>query len=120
LRKIINQCLAHRWITENPFAFYKTKAKPREKEFLTPDELDRITQKEFSITRLAQVRDIFVFCCYTGLSYADVRKLHKPDIATGIDGRLWVLTSREKTETSSNIPDRKSTRLNSSHAQIPY
>src|SRR5690606_5952877 len=104
LRKIINQCLAHRWISENPFAFYKTKAKPREKEFLTPDELDRIAKKEFSITRLAHVRDIFVFCCYTGLSYADVRKLQKTDIAKGIDNRLWVLTSREKTETSSNIP----------------
>lgn len=104
LRKIINQCLAHRWITENPFVFYKTKAKPREKEFLTPDELDRIAQKEFSITRLSHVRDIFVFCCYTGLSYADVRKLQKTGIAKGIDGRLWVLTSREKTETSSNIP----------------
>lgn len=51
LRKIINQCLAHRWITENPFVFYKTKAKPREKEFLTPDELDRIAQKEFSDVR---------------------------------------------------------------------
>lgn len=50
------------------------------------------------------MRDIFVFCCYTGLSYADVRKLQKTDIAKGIDGRLWALTSREKTETSSNIP----------------
>lgn len=104
LRKIINQCLAHRWITENPFAFYKTKAKPREKDFLTPDELDRITIKEFGIPRLVHVRDIFVFCCYTGLSYADVRKLQKTDIAKGIDDRLWVLTSREKTETPSNIP----------------
>lgn len=104
LRKIVNLCIAHRWIMENPFAFYKTKVKPREKEFLTPDELDRIAQKEFSITRLSHVRDIFVFCCYTGLSYADVRKLQNTDIAKGIDGRLWVLTSREKTETSSNIP----------------
>src|SRR3546814_19371814 len=75
-----------------------------EKEFLTPDELDRRAKKEFGVPRLAHVRDIFVFCCYTGLSYADVRKLQKTDIAKGIDGRLWVLTSREKTETSSNIP----------------
>ncbi|MGO1648380.1 MAG: phage integrase SAM-like domain-containing protein [Sphingobacterium sp.] len=104
LRKIVNLCIAHRWITENPFAFYKTKAKPREKEFLTPDELDRVANNEFSIPRLAHVRDIFVFCCYTGLSYVDVRKLQKTDIAKGIDGRLWVLTSREKTETASNIP----------------
>jgi|SRR5690606_11369378 len=80
LRKIINLCIAHRWITENPFAFYKTKAKPKEKEFLTPHELNRVAQKRFSIPRLAHVRDIFVFCCYTGLSYADVRKLQKTDI----------------------------------------
>ncbi|WP_134087750.1 site-specific integrase [Olivibacter sp. XZL3] len=104
LRKIINLCLAHRWITENPFAMYKNTAKAREKEFLTQDELDRIMQKKFSIPRLAHVRDIFVFSCYTGLSYADVKKLRTTDIAKGIDGRLWILTSREKTETTSNIP----------------
>src|SRR5690606_41212512 len=96
-RKIVNLCLAHRWITENSFAFYKTKAKPREKEFLTPDELDRITIREFSIPRLAHVRDIFVFCCYTGLSYADVRKLHNTDNAKGIDGILRQLTHRATT-----------------------
>ncbi len=103
-RKIINQCLAHRWITENPFVFYKNTAKAKEKEFLTQDELDRIAGKQFVIPRLAHVRDIFVFCCYTGLSYADVKKLHKTDIAKGVDGRLWILTDREKTKTTSNIP----------------
>lgn len=103
-RKIINLCLAHRWIMENPFVFYKNTAKPKEKEFLTQDELDRIASKQFDIHRLAHVRDIFVFCCYTGLSYADVKKLHKTDIAKGVDDRLWILTDREKTKTSSNIP----------------
>ncbi|WP_254667653.1 site-specific integrase, partial [Sphingobacterium sp. HMSC13C05] len=44
------------------------------------------------------------FCCYTGLSYADVKKLKWTDIAEGVDGKLWIFTSREKTETSSNIP----------------
>ncbi|WP_134090970.1 site-specific integrase [Olivibacter sp. XZL3] len=104
LRKIVNLCLAHRWITENPFVLYKNTAKAKEKEFLTQDELDRVMQKKFSIPRLAHVRDIFVFCCYTGLSYADVKKLRISDIARGTHGRLWILTSREKTETTSNIP----------------
>jgi len=94
LRKIIKICIAHRWITDDPFAFYKIKAKAKEKEFLTDAEL----------RRLAHVRDIFVFCCYTGLSYADVKKLKWTDIAEGVDGKLWIFTSREKTETSSNIP----------------
>ena len=104
LRKIFNLCIAHRWIAENPFAFYKSKAKPRQKEFLTQFELESIEQKIFNMPRLSHVRDIFVFCCYTGLSYADVKKLTPRDIARGVDGKLWVLTSREKTETTSNIP----------------
>jgi len=104
LRKIINLCIAHRWINENPFAFYKSKAKPKQKEFLTQFELVSIEQRVFNIPRLSHVRDIFVFCCYTGLSYADVKKLTVKDIARGMDGKLWILTSREKTETTSNIP----------------
>lgn len=104
LRKIINLCIAHRWISENPFAFYKSKAKPKQKEFLSQFELECIEQRIFSMIRLCHVRDIFVFCCYTGLSYADVKKLTKKDITHGINGRLWILTSREKTETTSNIP----------------
>lgn len=104
LRKIVKICIAHKWITADPFAYYQNKAKPKEKTFLTADELNRIEQKSFSIHRLAHVRDIFVFCCYTGLSYADVKKLSTNDIAKGVDGKLWVLTSREKTETDSHIP----------------
>lgn len=104
LRKIIKICIAHRWITDDPFAFYKIKAKAKEKEFLTDAELRRVEGKLFKIPRLAHVRDIFIFCCYTGLSYADVKKLKWADIAEGVDGKLWIFTSREKTKTSSNIP----------------
>jgi site-specific recombinase XerD len=103
-RKIINLSLAHRWIKENPFILYKTKVKPKEKEFLTKDELKRIEEKGFKIERLKHVRDIFVFCCYTGLSYIDVKQLRTSDIGKGVNDKLWVLTSREKTEINSNIP----------------
>ncbi|MCT1525034.1 site-specific integrase [Sphingobacterium hotanense] len=104
LRKIIKLCIAHKWITEDPFASYKNSAKAKEKEFLTEHELERIERKLFSVPRLAHVRDIFVFCCYTGLSYADVKKLTDSDIGRGFGGKLWIFTSREKTETASNIP----------------
>ncbi|WP_254667703.1 site-specific integrase, partial [Sphingobacterium sp. HMSC13C05] len=90
LRKIIKVCIAHRWITDDPFAFYKIKVKAKEKEFLTDAELRRIEEKNFKIPRLAHVRDIFVFCCYTGLSYADVKKLKWIDISEGVDGKLWI------------------------------
>ncbi len=104
LRKIINLSLAHKWITENPFVFYKNKAVPKDREFLSKEELMRITAKNYSIKRLELVRDIFVFCCYTGLSYADVKKLKRSEVQKGDDGRQWIFTSREKTLSSSHVP----------------
>jgi integrase len=54
--------------------------------------------------RLAQVRDIFVFCCYTGLAYADVEKLTREEITTGIDGEKWIWTNRQKTDSATRVP----------------
>src|SRR5690606_8091886 len=88
----------------DPFTYYQNKAKPKVKTFLTADELFWIEQRKFTIPRIALVRDIFVFCCYTGLSFADVKKLTSNDIAKGIDGKLWIMTYREKTETPFHIP----------------
>jgi site-specific recombinase XerD len=50
------------------------------------------------------VRDIFIFCCFTGLAYADVKKLTKDDVVIGVDGEQWIKTRRIKTDTRSNIP----------------
>lgn len=104
LRKIINLCIAHKWIGESPFVFYKNKAVAKDREFLSKDELRMISEKQFTVRRLSQVRDIFVFCCYTGLSYADVRKLNRSEIRKGDNGRRWIYTTREKTLASSVIP----------------
>ena len=104
LRKIIKICIAHRWIVDDPFSLYKNTAKPKTKEFLSKYELERIEDIDFSIHRLALVRDIFVFSCYTGLSYADVKNLSSNDIGKGVDGKLWILASRQKTSSTTNIP----------------
>jgi site-specific recombinase XerD len=103
-RKIVNLCLVHRWIEYNPFVFYKNKAKAKDKEFLSKTELDAVARKEFNIKRLEQVKDIFLFSCYTGLSYADVKKLNRSEIKKGNDGKLWIFTNREKNEIASNVP----------------
>jgi integrase len=50
------------------------------------------------------VRDIFLFCCFTGLAYADVQKLRPWDIVIGIDGEQWINIKRQKTDTPSHIP----------------
>ncbi len=103
-RKIVNLCLAHRWREYNPFVFYKNKAKAKDKEFLYKSELNKIANKEFGIERLDRVKDIFLFSCYTGLSYADVKKLTRSEIKKGNDGKLWIFTNREKNEIASNVP----------------
>ena len=105
LKKIVNHCLANGWLKQNPFINYKSTAKAKERTFLTQAELDAITNnKKISVERLRQVRDIFVFSCYTGLSYADVKKLKRSEIGIGMDGEQWIFTSRQKTDTSSRIP----------------
>ncbi len=66
-----------------------------EKEFLTGGELELLSKKEFSIERLEQVRDIFLFCCYTGLAYVDVHSLTMKDIVK--DGeKYWIKKARHK------------------------
>ena len=104
LKKIVNNCIANSWLPHNPFINFKSTAKAKERTYLTQVELDAIANKRFDMDRLRQVRDIFVFSCYTGLSYADVKKLKRSEIATGLDGEQWIFTSRQKTDTSSRIP----------------
>ena len=104
LKKIVNHCIANNWLKQNPFINFKSSAKAKERTFLTQKELDAITSKKFVVERLTTVRDVFVFCCYTGLSYADVKKLRRNEIGIGMDGDQWIFTSRQKTDTSSRIP----------------
>jgi integrase len=66
--------------------------------------LETMAQKTFVSTRLEQVRDIFLFSCYTGLAYIDVQKLKSSEIVSGHDGEQWIFTSRQKTDTPSRIP----------------
>lgn len=103
-KKIIRIAYANGWINRDPFANWKARLKTVEREFLTEEELQRLMHHPFSNERLDHVRDCFVFCCFTGLAYADVKKLTHDDFAIGIDGDLWINTKRTKTKTKSNIP----------------
>ena len=103
-KKIIRIAHANDWIDKDPFLHWKGKLKIVEREFLTQEEIQKIIDKELRMERLDQVRDIFIFCCFTGLAYADVKKLTKDDVVIGVDGEQWVKTRRTKTDTRSNIP----------------
>lgn len=104
LKRIINYAIANEWITHDPFKAFKCTFQPVIRECLTQEEIDKIQAKELSTPRLMQVRDIFVFSCYTGLAYADVKKLKYGEITKGADGNMWIQTFRAKTNTRVPIP----------------
>ena len=103
-KKIIRIAYANGWIEKDPFLHWKGKLKIVDREFLTEKELQSLVEKEFEVVRLNQVKDIFVFCCFTGLAYADVKKLSKNNIIYGPTGDKWIKINRSKTDTRSKIP----------------
>ena len=103
-KKIIRICLGNGWIDRDPFINYHFQLKEVEREILMEHELQALADKDFATTRLDQVRDIFLFCCFTGLAYSDVKKLSKDHVLIGIDGEKWIKINRTKTDTRSSIP----------------
>ena len=104
LGKIIKSCYANEWIERDPFLNYKGKVKEVVREFLSQEEINTIYLKVFATDRLNQVKDAFIFCCFTGLAYIDVYQLKKSNVEIGIDGERWIFTYRQKTDTPSRIP----------------
>lgn len=104
LKKIVRLCVANDWLDKDPFKSYKITTKETHRNFLLKEELATLLNKKISVQRLDQVRDIFLFSCYTGLSYTDVMMLTVKNISIGIDGEEWIFTKRIKTDSASRIP----------------
>ncbi|WP_417173365.1 site-specific integrase [Alistipes finegoldii] len=92
------------WIFADPFINYKIRLKRVDRGYLTEPEITKILKKQFACKRLEQVRDIFIFACFTGLAYIDVRNLTKDNIRPSFDGKLWIMTARQKTDTAVTVP----------------
>lgn len=103
-RKIVRICLSNAWLDRDPFIQFKVRVKEVERVFLSQEELEILSNREFAIQRINQVKDLFVFSCYTGLAYVDAKNLTAENIVLGIDGNYWIHTHRKKTDTPSHIP----------------
>lgn len=104
LKSVINFAVSQGWISHNPLQRYKIKLHRVDKDFLIEEELDVIEKKVFDNERLEEVRDCFIFCCYTGLAYSDMVKLSKQHIVIGITGGNQISIKRTKTDVTANIP----------------
>lgn len=88
----------------DPYLSYKMTQEKVDRGYLSEDEVIAIATKEISIPRLDQVRDVFIFACYTGLAYSDLAQLRAENIKKMFDGKLWIVTHRQKTKTNVNVP----------------
>ena len=105
LRKIIKLALAEGYINKDPFILYRPKKYKVDLVYLTVEELKSLEEHDFSYNeRLQRIRDCFVFCCYTGLAYAEMAALKKEHIIDGFDGNKWIRMSRKKTGGLVSVP----------------
>ena len=104
LRKMINLACHMEWIERDPFRKFKQTIIKRQREFLTDSELKKIEGLDSPIERITVVRDLFLFSCYTGISYVDIMKLDRNCLKQGVDGNRWIMDSRNKTGTPFKIP----------------
>lgn len=104
IKTVLNMAVGLDWISSNPFNNFRCTYIAPKREVLTQEEIDRIRFKEISIKRLAEVRDVFIFCCYTGFAYSDIYKFEYDAITKGIDGEFWLATERQKTGVKESVP----------------
>lgn len=104
LKHVMNVAVGNQYIQNNPFQTYKTQQVTVERDFLTNDEIQRIINHDFRAKRLEITRDIFIFACYTGLSYADVKSLEQKHFIKDDNGRIWIKKNRIKTGVLFRVP----------------
>lgn len=103
-KKIVIRAIDREIIIKDPFRSFKGKKTKIVKKPISAKELAELERHQFSTDRLNTVRDIFVFQCYTGLAYIDAFQLRRADIKDGVDGNQWILSERQKTNSTTRIP----------------
>lgn len=104
LMKMTNLAGKMEWLEKDPFRSYKLKFQKTERNYLSARELQLLEETEFKSEGYEHVRNVFLFCCYTGLSYIDVKQLCPNQLVLGIDGSYWLHSKREKTSEPLKIP----------------
>ena len=104
VKKVVNLAIGLDWIQVDPFRQFKCQYKNPTREVLTQEEIQTLLKKDLGSTRLEQVRDVFVFCCYTGFSYQDLYNFKHDALTRGIDGEFWLSTNRHKTGVKESVP----------------
>lgn len=103
-KTIIRIALSNDWIRKDPFKRIRIRMEEVERDFLSEDELNILLNKEFSIKRLEKVKDVYLFCCFTGCAFVDANKLTWDHIVPGVRGKKCLKFRRLKSNRTSLIP----------------
>jgi site-specific recombinase XerD len=103
-KKIVRICFGNGWMKHDPFTSIKLALRKIDKGFLSEEEIRIISNKQFSCDRLQQVADVFLFGCYTGYAYSDLKKLSPANIVKAEDGQIWIHAKRLKTDMDCHVP----------------
>jgi len=104
LKQVIDDAVVQGWLAQNPLESFKCTYVDPERQALTLDEIAGVIEHEFDNARLNEVRDVFVFCCFTGFAYQEVYNLRPRDLSIGIDKKNWINTNRNKTKNPEFLP----------------
>ena len=102
--RMLRNAMHKGYLEKFPFENYKIRQPKKKIQYLTQEEVNRIEKGDFKVERLNIIRDIFLFCIYTGLAYAEVESLHPDSITQGIDGEPWLNINRKKTKKDYQVP----------------
>lgn len=101
--KVVRVLMRKGYIDKYPFEGYQIKLPKKKVQFLTIEEINQIENTEFEIDRLTQIKDMFIFSCYTGLAFKEVENL-SPDHLYHDQGEVWIELVRQKTQKDFKIP----------------
>ncbi len=103
-RRVLLYGMSENYLDKDPFIFYKAKTIKKEVVFLNDIELANLENHTFEIKRVEQIKNLFVFCCYTGLGFKEMTNLKTTDIIKSFDSELWLDIKRNKTTRSYKVP----------------
>lgn len=104
IKTVINMAIGLDWIQTNPFTQFRCSYTNPDREILNQIEITEVMNKDLKVPRLIKIRDIFIFCCYTGFAYSDVRSFERNSVMVGLDGEYWLSTQRQKTGIKESVP----------------
>ena len=102
-KRIIYMSINNGWLQRDPFYAYSITKEETKRGFLSKEEIKMLIEGSFKKKSYELIRDLFIFCCFTGLSWTDMANLTKENLQISFDGHLWIKTNRQKTGTETNL-----------------